>query len=44
MPEVADLNTLLAKNRMTTVKVTRVTEVELPKTEAVYEITVSGLG
>lgn len=44
IPEAADLNLLLQKNRMKTVKVTSVAQVELPKTEVVYELAVRGLG
>lgn len=44
MPELADLNEALAKGNMDKVKITVLTEVELPKAEAVYEISIKGLG
>jgi hypothetical protein len=43
-PDIADLNAALVKGRITKVKITRLAEVELPKAEAVYQLTVSGLG
>lgn len=44
MPELADLNLLLSKNRAGGVTISRLTEVELPKAEAVFELAISGLG
>jgi hypothetical protein len=43
IPELADLNAQLAKEKALKVKVTRIAEVQLPKTEAIYEVAVSGL-
>lgn len=44
IPEIADLNEALQKGRVDGVKITVLTEVELPKAEAVYEIAIKGLG
>lgn len=44
VPEVDELNEALAKGRAGKVKITRIHEVELPKAEAVYEVTIAGLG
>ena len=44
VPELADLNLALSKGRAGGVTVTRLTEVEMPKAEVVYEIAISGLG
>jgi hypothetical protein len=44
VPEIADLNVLLAKNRAGGVSIAKLTEVEMPKAEAVYEAAISGLG
>lgn len=44
VPELADLNLALDKGRAGGVKIARLTEVEVPKAEVVYEIAVSGLG
>jgi hypothetical protein len=44
-PEIADVNAVLAKDGVTKgVKVKSMQEVELPKTVAVYELQISGLG
>lgn len=42
-PDPAALNEVLVKNRMKTVKIKSVSEIELPKTAARYEVTVAGL-
>ena len=44
VPEIADLNQRLTKERSQGVTITRLTEVEMPKAEVVYEIAISGLG
>jgi hypothetical protein len=45
VPEIADLNEALEKGRAGKgVTITVLTEVELPKADEIYEITVSGLG
>lgn len=44
VPELAELNLLLSKKRSGGVTITRLTEVEVPKAEVVYELAVSGLG
>lgn len=44
VPDIADLNAALQKGRAGTVKITAIREVELPKTEAVYELAIAGLG
>lgn len=44
MPELADLNAQLTKGRSQGVTISRLTEVDLPKAEVVYEIAISGLG
>ncbi|MFY9344956.1 MAG: hypothetical protein WAT39_20855 [Planctomycetota bacterium] len=44
MPEIADLNLALSKGRAGGVTISRLTEVEIPKAEVVYEVAVSGLG
>ncbi len=44
MPDAAGLNAMLEKGRITKIKVTRVTEVEIPKAVEIYELSVSGLG
>jgi hypothetical protein len=44
VPEIADLNAQLTKQRSGGVTITRLTEVDLPKEEVIYEVTVSGLG
>lgn len=43
-PEIAELNELLAENRVRGVKIRTLELVEVPKAEAVYEVTVAGLG
>ncbi len=43
-PELADLNLALSKGRAGGVTITRLTEVEMPKAEVVYEIAIAGLG
>lgn len=43
MPEAAELNAVLEKNRVKQ-KVAKIAEVEIPKADAVFELTVSGLG
>jgi hypothetical protein len=42
-PELADLNDQLVKGRAGGVKIARLTEVEIPKAEVVFEVTISGL-
>jgi len=42
-PVAADLTDALRKARLAAVKVTDVKEVELPKTSAIYELTVAGV-
>jgi hypothetical protein len=44
VPELADLNLALSKGRAGGVTITRLTEVEMPKAEVVYEIAIAGLG
>lgn len=44
MPEIADLNVALEKGRAGKVTISRLTEVEMPKADVVYEIAISGLG
>jgi hypothetical protein len=44
VPELADLNLALSKGRAGGVTISRLTEVELPKAEVVYELAISGLG
>ncbi|MBL8728167.1 MAG: hypothetical protein JNM25_07045 [Planctomycetes bacterium] len=45
MPEIADLNAELEKKRAGKgIVVSSLTEVELPKADEIYEITVAGLG
>jgi hypothetical protein len=44
VPELAELNLLLSKKRSGGVTITRLTEVEVPKAEIVFELAVSGLG
>jgi hypothetical protein len=44
VPEIADLNALLTKHRSDGVTISRLTEVDMPKAEVVYEIAISGLG
>jgi len=45
VPEIADLNLALTKNRAGPgVAVTTLAEVDMPKAEAVYEVSVNGLG
>jgi hypothetical protein len=44
VPELAELNLLLSKKRAGGVTIARLTEVEVPKAEIVYEIAISGLG
>jgi len=44
VPEIADLNAQLTKGRAGGVTISRLTEVDMPKAEVVYEIAVSGLG
>ena len=44
VPDAAGLNAMLEKGRITKIKVTRVTEVEIPKAVEIYELSVSGLG
>ena len=41
---MADLNAKLTKGRSQGVTITRLTEVDMPKAEVVFEVTVSGLG
>ena len=43
MPELADLNAQLTKGRSQGVTISRLTEVDLPKAEVVYEIAIAGL-
>jgi hypothetical protein len=44
VPDAATLTELLKKERMPRIKVTRVAEVELPKANGAFEISISGLG
>jgi hypothetical protein len=44
VPEMADLNAQLTKQRSGGVTITRLTEVDMPKAEVIYEVTVAGLG
>lgn len=44
VPELADLNLALSKGRAGGVTISRLTEVDMPKAEIVYELAVSGLG
>jgi hypothetical protein len=44
VPEMADLNLQLSKQRAGGVTITRLTEVDMPKAEIVYEIAIAGLG
>jgi len=44
VPEIADLNLALTKGRAAGVTIAKLTEVEMPKAEVVYEVAVSGLG
>ncbi len=44
VPTADELTELLRKERMAKVRVTRVQEVELPKAEAAFSLTISGLG
>jgi hypothetical protein len=44
VPTADELTELLRKERMAKVRVTRVQEVELPKAEAAFQLTISGLG
>lgn len=43
-PKLEEMNEFLVKSRLKQVQVTSLTEVELPKPEAVYELQISGLG
>lgn len=42
-PVADDLTAALKKDRIATVKITSLKEVELPKTSAIYELTVAGV-
>jgi len=42
-PVADELVAALKKDRVTTVKITNLKEVELPKTSAIYELTVAGV-
>ncbi|HEX5052160.1 MAG TPA: hypothetical protein VFZ65_10335 [Planctomycetota bacterium] len=44
VPELADLNAALEKGRSGGVTISRLTEVEMPKEDCIYEVSVSGLG
>ena len=44
VPELADLNLALVKGRAAGVTIAKLTEVEVPKADVVYELAVSGLG
>jgi hypothetical protein len=44
VPDAAALTELLRKGRVQKVRITKITEVELPKPEAVFELTISDLG
>ena len=44
VPELADLNQQLTKGRASGVTISRLTEVDMPKAEVIYEVAVSGLG
>lgn len=44
MPTAEELTELLRKERMTKVRVTRLQEVELPKADGAFMLTISGLG
>ena len=44
VPELAELNLALVKGRAGGVTIAKLTEVELPKAEVVYELGISGLG
>ena len=44
-PEIADINAALAKDNVTkSVRIKTLKEVELPKTDAIFEVQISGLG
>ncbi len=44
VPELADLNAALKKGRVGNVTISSLAEVEMPKTDAIYELAISGLG
>jgi len=44
VPTADELTELLRKQRMATVRVTRVAEVDLPKADGAFQLTISGLG
>lgn len=44
VPEIADLNLALSKGRAGGVTISKLTEVDMPRAEIVYEIAISGLG
>ncbi len=44
VPELADLNLALSKGRAGGVTISRLTEVDMPKAEIIYELAISGLG
>ncbi|MEO6596830.1 MAG: hypothetical protein ABIP94_18960 [Planctomycetota bacterium] len=44
VPELADLNALLEKKRSGGVTISRLTEVEVPRADCVYDLAVAGLG
>jgi hypothetical protein len=44
VPEIAELNLELSKKRAGGVTVTALKEVEMPKADCVFEVSVSGLG
>jgi hypothetical protein len=44
VPTAEELTELLRKERMTKVRVTRLQEVELPKADGAFTLTISGLG
>lgn len=44
MPEIDELNEALSKGRVDKVTISVLTEVELPKADEVFEISIKGLG
>jgi hypothetical protein len=44
VPDAAALTELLKKERLPKIRITKVAEVEMAKEDAVFQITISGLG